>query len=426
MNKVKYLILIISTLILYINFSNSQGWVQLNSGTAINLNCIYFTDANTGYIGADAGMILKTTNGGLNWILLNTNTNRTIYSIKFINNNTGFAATHNKILKTTNSGTSWDTTINGGGLSISFVNSNTGYSLKQLYQNSIWKTTNTGSSWDSTSIIFTTNVVRKIFFLNEQTGYAGGTFWTMSGGGLYQAMIWKTENSGITWSNPYSSINSGTYSAITDIYFPNAVTGFSLGYHGSSPSIPYIYKTVNSGQNWTTIQLAERMTSIKFADVNSGWVCGLNGKIMHSTNGGSGWSEQISGTASTLNEVFMVNSAIGYIAGQNGVILKTTNGGITSLQQTGITVPDNFSLCQNYPNPFNPATQIKFDIPISLFVNLIIYDVNGKEVSVLVNEDISAGSYSVDWNAAAYPSGVYFYRITAGEFIETKKMVLLK
>ncbi|MCI0448948.1 MAG: T9SS type A sorting domain-containing protein [Chlorobi bacterium] len=89
-------------------------------------------------------------------------------------------------------------------------------------------------------------------------------------------------------------------------------------------------------------------------------------------------------------------------------------------------VPVKFNLSQNYPNPFNPAANIKFDIPKSAFIKLVIYDVIGREVSVLVNEQLSAGSYKADWDASNYPSGVYFYKLQAGDYRETKKMVLVK
>jgi len=92
----------------------------------------------------------------------------------------------------------------------------------------------------------------------------------------------------------------------------------------------------------------------------------------------------------------------------------------------GNTAPKNFRLSQNYPNPFNPSTSISFVIGHSSFVSLKIYDVLGDEVASLVNEEKPAGSYTVIFNGADLPSGVYFYQIKAGSFIQTKKMILLK
>ncbi len=100
------------------------------------------------------------------------------------------------------------------------------------------------------------------------------------------------------------------------------------------------------------------------------------------------------------------------------------------------SLPSNFSLSQNYPNPFNPQTKIKFSIPLSrgvtaeggrgVFVSLIIYDLLGREVTTLVNEELKPGTYEVDWDGSNYSSGVYFYKLEAGDFTETKKMVLMK
>ena len=89
-------------------------------------------------------------------------------------------------------------------------------------------------------------------------------------------------------------------------------------------------------------------------------------------------------------------------------------------------VPASFELKQNYPNPFNPSTTIEYSIPKVANVTLKIFDVLGKEVATLVNESKSAGTYIINWNASNYSSGLYFYRINAGSFTETKKMFLVK
>jgi hypothetical protein len=91
------------------------------------------------------------------------------------------------------------------------------------------------------------------------------------------------------------------------------------------------------------------------------------------------------------------------------------------------TIPNAFSLGQNYPNPFNPATVIKFAIPVSGFVSLKVFDILGKEVSVLVNGEMKAGEYKADFDASKLPSGVYFYKLTSNKgFSSTKKMILVK
>ena len=90
------------------------------------------------------------------------------------------------------------------------------------------------------------------------------------------------------------------------------------------------------------------------------------------------------------------------------------------------TLPSELTLAQNFPNPFNPSTTIKYSIPITSTVVIKIFDILGNEIETLVNEEKPAGTYELTWNAASLPSGVYFYRIKTGSFVETSKMILMK
>lgn len=98
----------------------------------------------------------------------------------------------------------------------------------------------------------------------------------------------------------------------------------------------------------------------------------------------------------------------------------------TSVLLSSSEIPKEYKMFNNYPNPFNPATKVRFDLPKSSEVKITVFDVTGKEAAVLVNETLQAGSYQTEWNAAAFPSGVYFYRIQAGDFSETKRMILVR
>jgi N-acetylneuraminic acid mutarotase len=89
-------------------------------------------------------------------------------------------------------------------------------------------------------------------------------------------------------------------------------------------------------------------------------------------------------------------------------------------------LPTEFELFQNYPNPFNPTTKIKYQLPVQSFVTLKVYDVLGNEIAILVNEEKPVGSYEIDFKASSLPSGIYFYKLQAGSFLQIKKMVLLK
>jgi hypothetical protein len=108
--------------------------------------------------------------------------------------------------------------------------------------------------------------------------------------------------------------------------------------------------------------------------------------------------------------------------------LLTASGAfiITEVEKTNNETPNQFSLSQNYPNPFNPSTKIKFNIAETGFTSLKIYDLLGNEMSALVNKELQSGSYEFNFDAKGLASGIYFYRLQAGSFIETKKMILIK
>jgi hypothetical protein len=111
----------------------------------------------------------------------------------------------------------------------------------------------------------------------------------------------------------------------------------------------------------------------------------------------------------------------------NGTILRTTNGGVTFINEEQLnSAPSEFILSQNYPNPFNPSTTISWQSPVGSHQTLKVFDVLGNEVTTLVNEYRDAGRHNVTFDASKLSSGVYFYKIQAGNYIETKKMLLLK
>ena len=99
---------------------------------------------------------------------------------------------------------------------------------------------------------------------------------------------------------------------------------------------------------------------------------------------------------------------------------------LIGIAPTSSIVPERFGLSQNYPNPFNPVTNIQFEVPKQGMVKLLVFDALGREIAALVNQSMDAGSYKVDWDAADYPSGIYFYRLESGDFTQTRKMILIK
>ena len=126
-----------------------------------------------------------------------------------------------------------------------------------------------------------------------------------------------------------------------------------------------------------------------------------------------------------LESVFFINDAKGWAVGELGTII--TYDGPVTFESSNSKVPIEYSLSQNYPNPFNPSTTIEYSIPERTNVKLTVINIVGEEVTTLVNRTMDAGNYSVEFSAkGGLPSGVYFYSLQAGNFMTSKKMVLLK
>jgi len=127
-------------------------------------------------------------------------------------------------------------------------------------------------------------------------------------------------------------------------------------------------------------------------------------------------------TSSSINMGTLSSYSFDY----SGARVFTIASTITGVDENGENKPTSYALKQNYPNPFNPSTQIEFSIPQQSFVTLKVYDMLGKEVATLVNGEREPGSYTTTWNAQGCPSGVYFYRLTAGSYTMTRKLLLLR
>jgi hypothetical protein len=117
---------------------------------------------------------------------------------------------------------------------------------------------------------------------------------------------------------------------------------------------------------------------------------------------------------------FRLHIAIG------GVVFWIKEFSITDLEDLDHLLPQVFTLEQNFPNPFNPSTMINYQLPMTNEVDLSIYNLLGQKVATLVSEKQQAGHHQVEWDASGFASGVYYYRIQAGEFVDVKKMILLR
>jgi hypothetical protein len=204
------------------------------------------------------------------------------------------------------------------------------------------------------------------------------------------------------------------------VYFVNDNTGIVTGTGGT------ILRTTNAGVTWSIISagVVNNFYTVSFANENTGTIAGT-GKVMRTTNGGMNWENQSINYSNDLYSMDFVNANTGWAAGQLGAIFRTERGGV-GVNQISSQVPEKFALLQNYPNPFNPSTIINFQLTINSYVNLKVYDMNGKEIATLVNENLHAGEYEIKWSADNISGGVYFYTLETENFKDTRRMILLK
>jgi hypothetical protein len=155
-------------------------------------------------------------------------------------------------------------------------------------------------------------------------------------------------------------------------------------------------------------------------------VAGTNSGPYVSTNVGQTWSLQSRGMSQPFTLCLYIDHRGGLFAGTYGGGVFKADQVLAEVRTALPALPRATRLAQNFPNPFNPETHIAFETAEGAFVSLKVYDVLGREVANLVHDNRPAGSYDVRWDGGNSPSGLYFYRLQAGKFTETKKMLLLR
>jgi len=425
----------------YIFKSTDQGanWSVKTYNWDISFFKTYFMSAFTGFVLGDSGKVYKTTNAGDNWTLSLNNRQYYLRDLSFIDANTGCIVLQGrtspysgKIIRTTDEGSNWTELTLPFNLemnTIKFTQDGTGWigcdSLRIL------KSSSSGSNWTLLHLNNDKQMrIKSISFINNSTGWLlGNYYWAQYPYGSYEKdAIWKTINAGLNWNLIFDSVGSTSDFQIT---FLNSNVGYKLAYYG-----PIFEKTTNGGENWFNTIIPNLNCSnycyvqcFGFVNQNTGWVAGVNReqdctKLLKTTNGGISWVLQFSKYNNTIWSLSAIDSNSAWFSGNRSSIYSTTNGGGSII---GISpIPKLFTLSQNYPNPFNPQTKIKFDISKQSFAKLVIYDIIGREVATLVNEELKPGTYSFDWDGSNYASGIYFYQLVAGDYVQTKKMVLLK
>jgi len=352
--------------------------------------------------------------------------------VQFINGNTGFTNAFQTIFKTTNAGENW-APINLPGIfgdDMFILNEDTIWlAMSESLTGGVFRTTNGGASWQQQFSGGNQNP-NKIYMFNARMGYMTKT--TAASPNIY-----RTTNSGVNWI-----INlPGEY--FFDMHFVDSLTGWRT--RGDTLKF-----TSNGGVNWTNqlmpyggMIFSSNLGRFSVLNKDTLWGCcgyvlfpnsSVQPTIYRTTNGGINWLYQLPDTSfpDFVAYIQFIDKNHGWLYGINTTGIHTTNGGdttfLTGLQQISNEVPKEFLLYQNYPNPFNPKTNIKYHITNNNSnVKLVVFDIQGKQIVELVKQNQSAGTYEVDWNAADYPSGVYFYTLSVGgNILDTKKMILIK
>ncbi|MCX6157288.1 MAG: T9SS type A sorting domain-containing protein [Ignavibacteriae bacterium] len=390
-------------------------WERMSNGIGNNqtVNSLAISGNNI-FAGLAGNGVYLSTNNGTTWTQTALN-NKTVLSIVTLGNNIFAGTSSNGVYLSTNSGTSWTQTELNNKKIFSLSVRGTNVFAGTLYSG-IYLSSNNGANWTQTA-------------LNNKTVYAIATNGINIFGGVVDTIsnsnysgIYRSSDDGMSWSHILYTNN------MTTIINCIATSGDNI-FAGSNSEVLI---SENNGSNWASSTLFVNVLTLITSGNNIfagayAYTGQGNGAVYFSNNNGTSWVHSYEG----FNDLYPVKSLLianNYIlAGTEGQsIWRRTLTDFIGIKYINTEVPSSFSLSQNYPNPFNPMTNIKFAVPKSSEVKIVVYDISGKELEVIVNEKLQAGTYQADWNGSNYSSGVYFYKIMAGDFVETRKMMMVK
>lgn len=380
----------------------------------------------------DTPRVYKTSNGGVNWIEVQTSgISKELYCIWAINNSTvyvgeGILSGNAKLLKTTNGGDNWTVALQ--------TNPNQGYFNGIVFSASeplvgaaqslrIHITTDGGVTWIQKNPGGSVMSSAQNSLTLIDANFLG--FGMNSGA----SRITLTLNSGTAWL--VQNLNL-TGSIVCGLDFKEDKL---IGLASTTSSLPTIARTSNGGDSWSPVDVGSDIsgsTIIKFIPgTDIAYITGSNGIIKKSTDNGLTWNTNSTTGINGITHfsVKNINNVVyGYAISNIGSVIKFTDSltVLTGLKQIGSEFVSGYKLHQNYPNPFNPATKIQFRIPSSNFVRLVVFDMLGREVATLLSDYLQAGTYEIPFDGSKLNSGVYYYRMVTDGFSETKAMILMK
>ncbi|MCL6099388.1 MAG: T9SS type A sorting domain-containing protein [Bacteroidetes bacterium] len=309
--------------------------------------------------------------------------------------------------------------------------------------NGAFRSTDNGNSWSSISWPYDNYGPSNLVITSDEYLFATGL------GRLY-----RSTNKGNSWDRadynfPYPSV-TGLFVSGTDIFAryggdiylstSHGVYWSSWSYFNISNILSFViyqsilvvtpngvFITKNLGNDWTSTSTGLTNLNVRYITVSGTYLfVGTNNGVFLSTNNGLNWTPASMGLADIDVNTLAVSGAYLFAGTSGGGIWKRLVSEMITSTENSRSLPSHFSIEQNYPNPFNPNTTINYSIPKESFVTIEVYDVLGREVKTIVNENKQVGNYRVEFNASNLVSGIYFYRIQAGNFTETKKLILMK
>lgn len=411
-------------------------WSKINTPVDERLEEVFFLDSLRGWVIGDSGVIMYTSTGGNSWVLQESGVNYGLIDVFFLNDTLGWALAWKIVgsggpygtvmLKTTNGGVNWSNqmypeddvyfnTIYFYDLQNGWIG---GYPGRLLY------TTDGGDKWIDAYVdsSFTANFpVIKFDFYNRDNGLGCGGIIDVAG------VIWKTTNGGFNWSSEAVGPEP-----VQDIHYFDSLNIIGVG--GDYEYGSGVVRSDDGGRSWnyTSLNVFGIAGAISFRKPLEGWApLGFAQLMLYTTDGGNNWTNIPTPDSSVIYDLQFTDTAHGYACGENGTVLKYhyTNVGINNPYTE---LPLNYTLFQNYPNPFNPVTVISYDLRNNAYVTLKVYDINGREIKSNNNGFKTAGEHFINFNADGLASGIYYYNLTitpvnGSEVIsETKKMVLVK
>ena len=377
-------------------------WNKKNSGIyAVNPECIVVND-NKLYVGVPGGMMYISSDKGYTWQTSKVSESfGSIIDIAF-KGDTIYAADGAFLYLSTDSGSTWNFTPFSA-IQLSSMAITDGKILIGA-QTGFWISSDGGWNWENRNNGLTEEYINELAYdsLNIYAGTVEGLF--------------ISSDYGENWIKATSGISQNMFVLAISVIEENIFAG---GIYG-------IYLSTNHGATWTFRGLPNILVQCisGYEDLIFAGTSPING-IYRSTNNGYFWLEFNDGLPyKNAISLEVLDSTV--YAGIWGFGLWNRPIIVTAIEEERTEIPNEFLLTQNYPNPFNPFTTIEYQIPEMVFVNIKVYDVLGNELRILVNEEQNSGIYKITFEAGNLPSGVYFYRIQAGNFIETKKMLLLR